>query len=54
MSVRTFFATVLVLLLATRAPAEPLLLCGWDKVFLLETAVAAQGKGDRLWTWEAA
>ena len=33
--------------------AEPLLLCGWDKVFLLETGADGPGKDKRLWIWDA-
>lgn len=38
----------------TSAPAQPLLLCGWDEVFVLETSQAEGGKNDKLWSWRAA
>ena len=41
-------------LLAATAKSEPLVLCGWDEVFLLESSDAAKGKGEKLWSWRAA
>jgi hypothetical protein len=46
------FAAALLIFLATSAQAEPILLCGWDTVFVVDTA-AAQDKMERLWTWNA-
>lgn len=37
---------------ASFASAQQLLVCGWDKVYLLDTA-AAHGKIEKLWTWDA-
>jgi hypothetical protein len=34
--------------------AEPLVLCGWDEVFVLELADAEKGKIEKLWSWHAA
>jgi hypothetical protein len=52
---RTFsaFLMVVALALAACARAEPLLVCGADEVFLLETATAKRGTVKKLWTWRA-
>jgi hypothetical protein len=46
-------ANVLAILLATTVKAEPLVLCGWDEVFVLELSDAQKGKTDKLWSWRA-
>jgi hypothetical protein len=46
-------ATALAVFFIPSAKGEPILLCGADTVFLLETANAAKGKIDKLWTWNA-
>lgn len=46
-------ALALALRLATTATAEPLVFCGWDKVFILDLADAEKGKIDKLWSWRA-
>lgn len=38
---------------AATATAEPLVLCGWDEVFILESSANAQGKIEKLWSWRA-
>jgi hypothetical protein len=53
MPIRTFLATALAIFLVPSAKAESLLLCGWDKVLLLETSTAEQGKIEKVWTWDA-
>ncbi len=35
------------------ARAEPLVLCGWDEVFILDLSDAEKGKVDKLWSWRA-
>lgn len=47
------FASVVMLSLTLSARAEPLLVCGWDEVFLIETSTARNGKVEKLWTWNA-
>jgi hypothetical protein len=46
------FAAAVLVLLATSAQAEPIILCGWDTVFVVDTA-AARDKTEPLWTWNA-
>ncbi len=53
MPTRTFLATFLLLFLAPPVEAESLLLCGWDKVFLLDTSAAERSNQGKLWVWEA-
>jgi predicted MPP superfamily phosphohydrolase len=51
---RTLFAAIaLALFLVPSVKAEPLLCCGWDKVFLVEASAAERGKIEKLWTWDA-
>lgn len=47
------FATLLVLLFAPWAEAEPILLCGADTVFEVDSSAAASGKVERRWSWTA-
>jgi len=54
---RTLFLLSTIVLatpLATLVRAEPLVLCGWDEVFVLELSDAEKGKIDKLWSWRAA
>jgi hypothetical protein len=44
----------LAILLAAAAKAEPLVLCGWDEVFVVEVSAAEKGKIEKLWSWRAA
>jgi hypothetical protein len=46
--------SVLATPLATTVWAEPLVLCGWDEVFVVEPAHAENGRSDKLWSWRAA
>jgi hypothetical protein len=51
---RTFLSTVMVAIwLVGGANAEPLLVCGAETVFTVETATAAKGKVEKSWTWDA-
>jgi hypothetical protein len=49
----SLLATVAVMCSSAVAPAEPILLCGADTVFVLETADALKGKVERTWSWNA-
>jgi len=49
-----FVPCVSLMMLATPVRAEPLVLCGWDEVFVLELADAEKGKIEKLWSWRAA
>jgi hypothetical protein len=42
-----------ILILGCGASAEPLLLCGLDEVFLIDTATAEKGTIEKLWSWKA-
>jgi hypothetical protein len=46
-------AILTVTLLSSRAPADPLLICGSDEVFLIDTTAAEHGVIDKLWSWRA-
>ncbi len=48
------FTITLAILQAAMGQAEPLVLCGWDEVFLLELSDAEKGKIEKLWSWRAA
>jgi len=53
---RTLFllsTIVLATLLVTTVWAEPLVLCGWDEVFVLELSDAEKGKIEKVWNWRA-
>lgn len=55
MPIRKSLALIVALAISpvSSAIADQLLVCGWDKVFLLETSASAPGKAERLWTWDA-
>jgi hypothetical protein len=42
-----------ILALGCGAKASPLLLCGMDEVFLIDTAAAEKGTIEKLWSWRA-
>jgi hypothetical protein len=46
-------ATVSLISLVGWVKAEPLLLCGAEEVFLVETSAAAKGKIEKSWSWNA-
>ena len=46
-------AVVLTISLVPTAKAEPILLCGADTVFVVETATATKGKIEKTWSWNA-
>jgi hypothetical protein len=46
-------AIALAILPAPTAKAEPLVLCGWDEVFLVDLPDVAKGKIEKLWQWRA-
>ena len=43
-------ATALAICFASTAAAEPIILCGWDTVFILDTA---DDRSEPIWTWNA-
>jgi hypothetical protein len=47
------FAMIATLSCLGWAKAEPLLLCGAETVFVVETATAATGNVEKSWTWDA-
>lgn len=55
MMFRAFFIAVALMIAGfpLAALADPLLVCGWDTVYLLETSATAEGKIEKLWTWDA-
>jgi hypothetical protein len=53
MTRRACLAILAITLLSTSAPADPLLICGSDEVFLIDTTTAERGVIDKLWSWRA-
>jgi hypothetical protein len=51
MSKFRFLASVLILVVVPAARAEPLLLCGGDEVFLVETGDIQKGTIKKVWSW---
>ena len=47
---RSLFAASLLISLAPPASAEQIILCGWDTVFIVDTA---KDKTEKVWTWTA-
>lgn len=44
-------ASVLILVVVSAARADPLLLCGGDEVFLVETGEIEKGAIKKVWSW---
>jgi hypothetical protein len=51
--VKHLFSALALAALSCRSFAEPLLLCGMDEVFLIDTATAEKGTIEKLWSWRA-